>query len=312
MSNSPLVSYTKLSPNCGNYIDGVLVKNRTHAIDKVTIHHTAGVAAIEVLGNIFAQPARCASSNYGIGKDGRVGLFVPEDIRAWTSGSTENDNRAITIEVSNDQLAPTWHVSDEVYNVLIDLVVDICIRNGIKALNWTGDKNGNLTIHKMFEATACPGPYLESKMPEIAKAVNERLNAKQNENEAGGTIYRVQVGAYKVKANADKMAEKLKAAGYKTFVAETDGIYRVQIGAYREKANAERIAMRLKNEGYKPFITTTENISVPEAPKKSVDELAREVIRGEWGVGADRKKRLTDAGYDYNAVQARVDELMRK
>ena len=86
---------------------------------------------------------------------------------------------AITIEVANDGGA-NWHVSDKALAKTIDLCVDICERNGIKELKFTGDKTGNLTMHKYFAATACPGPYLESKFPYIAEEVNKRLGVKHN------------------------------------------------------------------------------------------------------------------------------------
>lgn len=168
MSNSKLVNYTRLSPNCN--------KPRNHAIDTITIHHMAGNLSVEQCGVIFARPGREASSNYGIGTDGRVGLYVDEANRSWCSSSGVNDHRAITIEVANDGGAPNWHVSDTAIAKLIDLCVDICQRNGIKKLNYTGDKTGNLTMHKWFKATACPGPYLESKFPYIAQQVNARLS----------------------------------------------------------------------------------------------------------------------------------------
>jgi len=167
MGNSSLVNYTRISPN--------KTSPRNHAIDTITIHHMAGNLSVESCGNVFAPATRKGSSNYGIGSDGRVGLYVDEADRSWCSSSSVNDNRAITIEVANNGGAPNWPVSDEAYNKLIDLCVDICKRNGIKELNWTGDKNGNLTCHYMFAATACPGPYLKSKMPEIARMVNARL-----------------------------------------------------------------------------------------------------------------------------------------
>ncbi len=313
MSNSTLISHTKLSPNCGNYVGGQLVKGRTHAIDKITIHHMAGNYTLEAVGNQFAKPERQASSNYGIDSNGNIALFVPEEIRAWTSGNAENDNRAITIEVANDELAPTWHVSDAAFASLIRLCADICKRNGIDKLNWTGDKTGNMTLHKWFQATACPGPYLESRMPEIAQLVNAKLSPAPApaEKTDEDVIYRVQTGAFKEKANAEKMAGKLKADGFATYIVEQKGIYRVQVGAFKVKANAEKTAEALKAKGYACFTYTIPEPAEPAAPKKTVDELAREVIRGLWGNGADRKKRLKDAGYDYGAVQARVNQLMK-
>ena len=167
MSNSPLVNYTKISPN----------KNspRLKPIKKITVHHMAGNLSVETVGNIFASSTRDASSTYGIGTDGRVGMYVEEKDRAWTSSNADNDHQAITIEVANDGGAPDWHVSDTALNKLIDLCVDICKRNGIERLNYTGDTKGNLTRHNMFAATACPGPYLQSKFPYIASEVNKRL-----------------------------------------------------------------------------------------------------------------------------------------
>lgn len=167
MSNSPLVQYTRISPNSNN--------PRNHVIDTITIHHTGGVISVESLGDIFANPGRQASSNYGIGCDGRIAMFVEEQNRSWCSSSWENDHRAITIEVSNCQNGGNWPVSDYVLSRLIELCVDICKRNGIKRLNFTGDTTGNLTMHKWFASTECPGPYLESKFPYIAEEVNKRL-----------------------------------------------------------------------------------------------------------------------------------------
>ena len=169
MSNSPLVKYTKISPNSTN--------PRKDKIKKITIHHVAGNLTIETIGNVFAPTSREASSNYGVGTDGRVGMYVEEKNRAWTSSNADNDNQAVTIEVSNDEIGGNWHVSDKALKATIELCVDICKRNGIKKLNYTGDKSGNLTMHKWFSATNCPGPYLGSKFPYIAGEVNKRLNA---------------------------------------------------------------------------------------------------------------------------------------
>lgn len=167
MSNSKLVNYTKLSPYCN--------KPRNHKIDKITIHHMAGNLSVETCGNVFQTSQ--SSANYGIGSDGRVGMYAEEANRSWCSSSPANDHRAVTIEVANDGGAPQWHVSDAALARLVDLCTDICRRNGIAALNYTGDARGNLTRHNMFAATTCPGPYLQSKFPEIVRQVNERLAA---------------------------------------------------------------------------------------------------------------------------------------
>lgn len=144
-----------------------------HGIDKITIHHMAGNLSVETCGQVFQNVE--ASANYGIGSDGRVGCYVYEDYRAWSTTNYDNDSRAINIELANDEIGGNWHVSDTAINKCIDLCVDICKRYGISRLNYTGDTNGNLTRHNMFMATTCPGPYLESKFPYIADEVNKRL-----------------------------------------------------------------------------------------------------------------------------------------
>lgn len=144
----------------------------------------AGDLSVEACGKVFQPKSRKASSNYGIGSDGRVGLYVEEKDRSWASSNAANDNMAVTIEVADCTPAPNWSVSDKAYKKLIDLCVDICERNGIKELVWTGDKNGSLTVHRFFKATECPSEYLMTKMPEIAKAVNERLGSYKPHTEA--------------------------------------------------------------------------------------------------------------------------------
>lgn len=166
-TNSSLVSMTRISPNRNS--------PRNQPISKITIHHMAGVNSIETFAGIVASAARQMSSNYGIGNDGRIVLTCPEGDRSWCSSSPWNDNRAITIEVSNSDGAPNWPISNAAYNSLIKLCVDICKRNGIPKLTFTGDQNGSLTFHYMFAATACPGPWIKAHAQEICNKVNAQL-----------------------------------------------------------------------------------------------------------------------------------------
>ena len=158
MSNSSLICYTKLSPHC--------TKMTNKVNKKITIHHMAGNLSVETCANVF-QGTRQASSNYGIGSDGRIGLYVDEGDRAWTSSSRANDGQAVTIEVANNSGAPNWTVSDKAYAALIDLCVDICKRNNIPSLEYTGDTTGNLTRHNMFTSTSPPTtmPRTEASIP---------------------------------------------------------------------------------------------------------------------------------------------------
>ena len=179
MSNSALVSYTKISPNRNS--------PRNHAIDRISIHCVVGQCTVERLGEIFAPESREASSNYGIGLDGRIGMYVEEKDRSWCTSSGENDHRAVTIEVASDTAHP-YAVKDAAFSALLDLCTDICKRNGKKRLLWFGDKDKTLaytpkademvlTVHRWFANKACPGEYLYSRHGEIAEEVTKRLAA---------------------------------------------------------------------------------------------------------------------------------------
>lgn len=305
MSNSPLVSYTKISPNKSS--------PRNHKIDTVTIHCVVGQCSVETLGNVFAPTSRQASSNYSIGYDGRIGMYVEEKDRSWCSSNAANDNRAITIEVASDTKEP-YAVNAKAYAALIDLLVDICKRNGIKELVWSTNKadrvnhkNGcNMTVHRDYANKSCPGTYLYERHAQIASEVNKRLgstNIKPAPEKPSGGLYRVQTGAFKSKTNADAMLAKVKAKGFDTYMVKVGDLYKIQVGAFKVKANAEAMMKKLQAAGFSAFITTEEGAD------KSVDELAREVLQGKWGNGAERKKRLEAAGYDYAVVQKKVNQL---
>lgn len=182
---SPLCNKIIPSPNYHPRSDAAKYGVTNNTIDTITIHHMAGNLTIETCGNIFANPSRCGSSNYGIGTDGRIGGYVGEENRAFTSSSKYNDFRAITIEVANNSLAPNWTVSEAALTSLYNLLVDICLRNGIKKLIYSDNKNDrvnhnngcNVTIHSDFAATQCCGPYLKSIMANICTVVNNLLGA---------------------------------------------------------------------------------------------------------------------------------------
>lgn len=174
MSNSPLVDYTLISPN--------KTKNRTHKIDTITPHCVVGQVSVEALGNLFAKTSRQASSNYGIGYDGRIGMYVEEKDRSWCSSNAANDHRAITIEVASDTTDP-YAITDAAYKALVNLCYDICKRNGIPELKWKADKSlignvskQNITVHRWFAAKACPGDYIYNRLGQIAEEVNKKLN----------------------------------------------------------------------------------------------------------------------------------------
>ena len=179
MSNSSLVSYTRISPNRSS--------PRNHSIDTISIHVVVGQLSAEGICSCFTNPSVQASCNYGIGTDGRIALCVEEKDRSWCTSSASNDNRAITIECASDTTHP-YAINSRVYASLINLLVDICKRNGIPSLKWKGDRNligqpdkQNMTVHRWFANKACPGDYVYNRLGQIASDVNKKLGSSKPE-----------------------------------------------------------------------------------------------------------------------------------
>jgi glucan-binding YG repeat protein len=233
MSNSSLVNYTKLSPNHSG--------KRTHTIDRITPHCVVGQVSVERLGSIFAPASRKASCNYGIGSDGRVGLYCDEGNRSWCSSSNANDQRAVTIECASDTTHP-YAFKEVVYNKLIDLCADICKRNGKNTLIWINNKNKALnytpksnemliTVHRWFANKACPGDWLMNRMNDLVTKVNAKLSTPTPApTPTSDTLYRVrkswadsksQIGAYKSLENAKKNCKE----GYSVFDNNGNVVY---------------------------------------------------------------------------------------
>ena len=267
-TNSPLVDCTKLSPNHSG--------QRTHNIDRITPHCVVGQCSAETIGEIFEPVARQASSNYGIGYDGRVGMYVEEKNRSWCSSSRDNDQRAITIEVASDSTHP-YAMNDKAYNKLVDLCVDICQRNEKSKLIWINDKAKALsyepaddemiiTAHRWFANTACPGDWLYNRLGDLAKAVTTKLNGI---DESIKTTYKVQSGAFSVEQNAKNLADKLKADGFEIYIVKESELWKVQTGSYSNKDNAQAQLTKLKNKGYDAIIKTVTTLTVIEECTKT-------------------------------------------
>ena len=176
-TNSPLVTCIKFSPNHSGL--------RTHVIDRITPHCVVGQLSVEAVGDIFLPVERQASSNYGIGPDGRIAMYVEEKNRSWCSSSRENDQRAVTIECASDLTEP-YAMNETVFATLVLLCADICRRNGRNKLLWIPDKEASLayepkedemllTVHRWFSSKSCPGEWLFSRLGELARQVTDRL-----------------------------------------------------------------------------------------------------------------------------------------
>lgn len=296
MSNSSLVSYTRLSPNHSG--------RRNHKIDRITPHCVVGQLSVESLGGVFANSSRQASSNYGIGYDGRVALYVDENNRSWCSSSASNDNRAVTIECASD-LSEPYYMNDNVIESLIDLCVDICRRNGKDTLIWFGDRNKSLnyepddnecviTVHRWFANKSCPGDYLYNRLDEIAEKVTKRLggdnvtyNSSNRNNSSDSmdiyTIAKKVIQGYYGNGNDRKRA--LENLGYD----------------YNEvQAEVNRILGKGSSSGSSSSSSSSYNIT----------EIAKDVIAGKYGNGETRKKNLESRGYNYNEIQKEVNRLL--
>ena len=279
MADSKLVSYERYVGNCSS--------RQGNRVTRIIPHHQAGNLSLGTLGNVMAS--RGASATYGIDSYGNIGQYVKESERPWTTSSWDADCCAVTIEVANDGGAPDWHVSDKAIESLINLCVDICKRNGIASLNYTGDRNGNMHMHKWYASTSCPGPYLSSKFPYIAAEVNKRLNGSTTTAPSNPATPSNDLSKYTDAQLADKV------------IAGEFGNGDARKAALGARYNAVQAIVNQKLNG---------SYSAPAPAKKSIEEIAKEVIAGKWGNGTDRMHNLEAAGYNYNEVQSTVNQLM--
>ena len=194
-TNSALAEFVGLSPNHSG--------QRKHAIDRITPHCVVGQCTAEGLGEWFAKPSTKASANYGIDRDGRVGLYVEEKNRSWCSSSAANDQRAVTIECASDREEP-YRMNDAVYDKLVRLCADICRRNGKAKLLWLGDRDRTLackpaddemvlTVHRWFAKKSCPGDWLYNRLGELAELVTAELGGGRAAVTAAPFLVRVEI-----------------------------------------------------------------------------------------------------------------------
>lgn len=269
----------------------------------------AGNLTAENCGYWFRNPAAQASSNYGIGTDGGVCLYVDEANRSWCTSSGWVDNRAVTIEVANNGGAPNWTISDKAYAKLLYLVEDIARRNGIKEVTYTGDSNGTLIKHQWYAYKSCPGPYLGSKFPEIARIVTARLKGNPTVETSSSAnagivkkndLYKVTVDCLEIYHNAwstSPIVGRITDRGTYTIVEQWGNWGKLKSGAgWIYLGSAKPVG---KAESPKPQPTPT---------KKTNDQIAEEVWAGKWGNEPERSQKLKAAGYDPTSIQKIVNQ----
>lgn len=270
------------------------------------------------------------------GNTGDIYQTLPWNHRGWHGGGSSN-NTHIGVEMCEpacikytggssftcSNLPVARAVAQRTYDNAVQLFAHLCkqynldpLADGVIVSHKEGHKRGIASNHGDPEHL-WNGLGMGYTMDTFRKAVSAAMAGDSAGDEpapdtAEKVLYRVQVGAYKVKKNADAQLAKVKAAGFDTYMVQVDGLYKIQTGAYSVKANAEAQLAKVKAAGFSAFITTKSGQAVSTAaPKKTIDELAKEVINGDWGNGTDRKNRLTAAGYDYAAIQKRVNELLK-
>lgn len=281
MSNSSLVSYTKISPNRSS--------PRNHVIDTITIHCVVGQLSVENICGCFTSSSVEASCNYAIGTDGRIGLCVEEKDRSWCSSNRDNDNRAITIECASDTTDP-YAINDKVYRSLITLCADVCKRNGIKELKWKADKTligqidkQNMTVHRWFDNKSCPGDYIYNRLGQIADEVNAKL----------GVVHATPVGQmYRIRKSWKDASS--------------------QIGAFRDLNNAKNACI----EGYSVY-DKDGNVVYTKSAEYSLKAFIRD-IQAACGAKVDGiagsetiSKTITISAYE-NATHSAVKYVQKR
>ena len=266
------------------------------------------------------------------GNTGTVYQTLPWDHRAWHCGRSGNDTH-IGVEMCepatirytsgsawiDNNPAQTKETVMRTYNSAVELFAYLCERfnlnplaDGVVVSHSEGHKRGIASNHGDVE-------HIWSRfgltMDRFRKDVNAEMKGNKKastETAENGTIYRVQTGAYKNIDNAKKQLNKVKNKGFDAIVVKVGELYKVQVGAFSKKANAETMRAKVKNAGFDAIVTTKSGTTVQAEKKKTVLEIAREVVQGKWGNGADRKNRLEKAGYNYAEVQEKVNQLMKK
>lgn len=304
MANSSLATYRNHTKNHSG--------KRTQKITKITPHYMAAYWTGRQCADYFASTPRQASANYCVGYNGDIAVSVDECYRAWTSGHEGNDQTAVTIECANnsDSSLPT-----ATYQALVALCADICKRHKINP-HYTGDTSGSITMHKQFQSTSCPGAWLTQKITsgQFERDIKAKMGATSSSASAvSGKLERYSGYVEVTYGGSDRLAYHNKPSWDDSTIAGYAKKGEVFTITGRQKVGGVYM-YRLKSGYYitssTEYVKYRKNITSNTIKKKSVTEVAREVIAGKWGNGRDRIARLKRAGYDPQAVQKKVNELL--
>lgn len=121
----------------------------------------------------------------------------------------------------------------------------------LKERGWGIDR---VKKHQDFTNKYCPHRTLDMGWQRFLNMVQSELNVLNNTNNNKSTLYKVQVGAFSKKENAEKLSKELNNKGIQTYIITKNNLFKVQCGAYSNVSNARNIAQKLNNMGYKTYI----------------------------------------------------------
>lgn len=276
MSNSKYVNVVvPASPS--NYTVG----RSGRKIEAITIHHMAGRLTAEQCGRIFQNPNRKASSNYGIGYEGSVGLYVDEDNTSWCNSNWDSNCKSVTIEVSDND--NSWYVNDTTMEMLIKLVADIAKRNNLGKLV----KGQNVTWHSMFANTTCPGDYLRSKIDYICDEANKINEEKPEIKYNLGDVVDIN-GVYVSSDSTEELSPAITRGKITRIIDGAKNPY-------------------LLDDGNIGWVNNDCIIGIVEHSDSDLLDIVRRTIRGDFGNQPERQKRIEELGYDYEEVRRQVN-----
>lgn len=268
---------------------------RAGTINKIVLHHNAGNLTIRGCYNVWQD--REASAHYQVQSDGRIGQLVWDKDTAWHAGDFNANATSIGIEHADCQTRP-WKISDACLENGAHLVAALCKYYKLGRPTWMK----NVFPHSHFSATECPASIAGSQNAAYMKRAQQWYDAMMKGSSAPA--------APKPSKPAPKPAKKpAKKKDINTIAQEVikgawgngdDRRRRLEAAGYNYAAVQNAVNAKL---GAKPNTPT-------RRPGPSLDDVARAVIRGDYGNGEERRRRLTAAGYNYNAVQARVNQLL--
>lgn len=317
-------------------VDKILTKHFTKGrsgrkLQYIGIHYNAGNLTVE--GCYSVWQSRAASAHYQVESNGRIGQLVWDSDTAWALGDWDANCKSISIEHANNS---DGTITAECLDNGAHLVAALCKHHGLGRPQWLV----NVFPHKYFNSTSCPGQiygsqkdaYIQqaqmwydqmvsggespSKPAEPAKPAEPSKPSGGGSGEHTGTgfggVYECRVAALNVRT-APSTSSGTVAQYRKGQKVTLDDWYKVSGGWVWGRYTGGSGNKRYVAVGRPTGAVAADDYLVKvgqSAGGKSIDTLAREVINGKWGNNPQRAQKLRAAGYDPNAVQRRVNQLL--